>query len=132
MPRDARPMRQHVAQSDRVVQVAVVELDRWHGLLNRPVPGELSFFDQHSRRDRCEQLSVRCNCEHRLRRNGKLLLIISKPVPLREHELVADDNTHADARRIPVFQSLLHKRIKARELLRHVYRVLGELVLSVA
>ena len=45
VPRDARSMRQHVAQRYCVVQEAVVKLDRGNRFANGPIPGQLSFFN---------------------------------------------------------------------------------------
>ena len=118
--RDAGAVGQHVAQRDRIVQEAVVEVDCRNGFADWLVPRQLAFFHEKSRRDGREQFRVRGDGVHRLRRNRQLLLVVAVAITLGEHELVIDDDADPDAWRVPVFQGLLHERIEARELSRDI------------
>ena len=58
VPRYSCAVRQHVAQTDVVVELVVVKLDRRDGLAHGLIPSEFSFLDQHPRSNSREQLRI--------------------------------------------------------------------------
>ncbi len=56
--RDSAAMGEHVAKSDVVVELIVIELDGGNGFANGLVPCEFAFFDQHAGSDSGEELGV--------------------------------------------------------------------------
>jgi hypothetical protein len=74
-----------------------------HGFANGLVPGEFSFFDEHSGSDSSEQFRIRGNLMKTGWREGQLFFVIAVAVTFGEDEFVVNDDAHADARCIPVF-----------------------------
>ena len=114
--RYTRSVGQHVVQSDVVVEFVVVELDGRHRLPDRLIPGELSFFHQHPRGHRREQLAVGSDLDQSGRRERKLIFIVAIAVSFGEDQLVVHNNAYADPGRIPILQRLLHVRVKTLQL----------------
>ena len=117
---DARAVREHVAQGYGGVQEVVVELDRRHRLAHRLIPRQLPFLDQQARGHGREKLRVRGNLVEGFRREGELLAVVAVAVPLREDQLVPDDDGDADRGDIPVLQRLTHPGVEALELCRGI------------
>src|SRR5882672_1184185 len=118
VPGHTRPVRQHVSQSNVVIELVVVELDRRDGLAHALIPTELSFLYQHPRRNRGEQFRVRSDLAQRRRSEGQLLLVVPVPIPLDENQLVIDYDAYTNPRRIPILQDLFHVGVEPLQLVR--------------
>ena len=104
----------HVAHSNRAIEIVVVELDGRDVLPDRFIPIELAVVDQHTGRDRSEQLRVRRDWLRGRWRERDLLPVVAIAVPLGEDELVFDDHAHADAGHVPVLEHLRHAARRER------------------
>ena len=116
MPRHSGTVRQHVAQSDVVVQLIVVKLDCRNGLTYRLIPSQLSFFDQHACGHSGEQFGVRGDLAQRRWREGQLLLVVSIAIALGENQFVIDHNSYANPGCIPILQNLDHVGVEVAQL----------------
>jgi hypothetical protein len=120
VPGDARAVGEHVAQRHGRVQGVVGEPDRWDGLADRLVPGQLPLLDEETRGDGSEELRVRRDLVERVRSEGELLPVVAVAVAFREDELVADDDSDADRGHVPVLERPGHPGVEVLELRRGI------------